>query len=259
MTNQPHAMAISDEDLMSVAYNDDTLSQEEREHLAHCPMCQKELATYTRTNTRLRTQLYRTVCPSAVDLNYYCLGVIPAEQRTAIASHALDCPACTDDIALIRRQQAAFDPFAPATFSLHTAIRRLFATLVVQQAQPVLRDHPSHTGWPRQYRAESIDLSLHLSRAGNGDIMLLGILTSSDDTETVNSFEGMMVELFRSADVQSEGNSDKELQTEGATPVLTTQVDDVGNILLEPVPAGTYTMILHLPGREVIIEELNIR
>ncbi|HLJ36558.1 MAG TPA: zf-HC2 domain-containing protein [Ktedonobacteraceae bacterium] len=248
MTNQPHAMAISNEDLMSVAYDDDTLSPEEREHLAQCPVCQQQLATYTQTNTRLRTQLYRSVCPSAVDLNYYCLGVVPEEQRTAIASHSLDCPACADDIALIRRQQAAFDPFAPATFSLRTAIRRLVATLVVQQAQPVLREHPATGGWPRQYRAESIDLSLHLSHDGNSDIMLLGIITSSNDAETVNAFEGMTVELFRSASVQ----------TEDATPFLTTLVDDVGNILLEPVPAGTYVMILHLPGRDVVIEELNI-
>ena len=258
MTNQPHAMALSDEELMSVVYNDDILSREEREHLAQCPICQQEIATYTRTNTRLRTQLYRSVCPSAVDLNYYCLGMIPEEQRTAIATHTLDCLACADDIALTRLQQAAFDPFAPATFSLRTVIRRLVATLVVQQAQPVLRDHPSQTGWPRQYHAESIDLSLHLSRAGNGDIMLLGILTSSDDAENMNAFERMTVELFRSADAQSEGNSGEEVQTTDATPVLTTQVDDVGNILLEPVPAGTYEMILHLPGRDVVIEELNI-
>ncbi len=248
MTNQSHAMALSNEELMSVAYNEDTLSLEEREHLAQCPICQQQLATYTYTNTRLRTQLYRSVCPSAVDLNYYCLGVVPAEQRTAIAAHALDCPACADDIALIRRQQAAFDPFAPATFSLRSAIRRLVATLVVQQAQPVLREQPSTGSWPRQYRAESIDLSLHLSRTGNGDIMLLGIITSSNDTEMVNAFEGMTVELFRSADGK----------TEDTTPFLTTLIDDVGNILLEPVPAGTYMMILHLQGRDVVIEDLDI-
>ncbi|HVB26000.1 MAG TPA: hypothetical protein VNG51_28935 [Ktedonobacteraceae bacterium] len=59
----------------------------------------------------------------------------------------------------------------------------------------------------------------------------------------------MTVELSRSADVQ----------TEHATPFMTTQVDDVGNILLEPVPTGTYVMILHLPGRDVVIEDLDIR
>ena len=249
MTKQPHAMAISNEDLMGFAYEDDTLSPEEREHLAHCAICQEQLATYTSTNERLRSHLYRSVCPSGVNLNYYCLGVVSAEERTAIAAHALDCVACADDIALIRRQQAAFDPFAPATFSLRRAVRRIFATLVVQQAQPVLRNQPAKGGWPRQYHAEGVDLSLHLSRAGNGDVMLLGIITSSDDAEMVNAFEGMTVELFRSTDAQ----------TEETEPLLTTLVDDVGNILLEPVPAGTYMMLVHLPGCDVVIEGLDIR
>jgi len=170
----------------------------------------------------------------------------------SIASHILDCPSCADDVTLIRRQQAAFDPFPPATFSLQAAIRRLVATLVVQQARPVLREHTHDNGWPRQYRAESIDLSLHLSRTSNNDIMLLGIITSSDDTEAVNAFEGMVVELFQTPDPHD------ITHTTSAPPLLTTQIEDVGNILLEPVPAGTYMMVIHLPGREVIIEDVNI-
>lgn len=252
MTNQPHALALSNEELVSIAYNEDTLSQEEQEHLAQCSICQQKLALYTRTNTQLLTKLYRSVCPSAVDLNYYCLGMIPDAQKMSIASHILDCPSCADDVTLIRYQQAAFDPFPPATFSFQTAIRRLIATLVVQQAQPVLRDNTLDNGWPRQYRAESIDLSLHLSRNSNNDIMLLGIITSIDDTEAVNAFEGMVVELFQAP------NPHDTIHTADAPPFLTTHIEDVGNILLEPVPAGRYTMVIHLPGREVIIEDVNI-
>jgi hypothetical protein len=144
--------------------------------------------------------------------------------------------------------QAAFEPFPPAAFSLRTAARRLFATLVVQQAQPVTRDMAPSTGWPRQYRAETIDLSLHLSRAANGETMLLGIITGADPDMTVETFEGVEVALY-SAPVVSE---------EAPSPFLSTQVDDVGNILLEPVPAGNYFMIVRLPDLEVVIEGLNI-
>jgi hypothetical protein len=255
MTNQPHTLALSNEELMSVAYNEDTLSQAEREHLAQCSICQQQLAVYTRTNTQLLTKLYRSVCPSAVELNYYCLGMIPAAQKMSVASHILDCPSCADDVTLIRRQQAAFEPFSPATPSFQAAIRRLVATLVVQQAQPVLREHTHDNGWPRQYRAESIDLSLHLSRTSNNDIMLLGIITSSDDTETVNAFEGMVVELFQTPNPH---DTTQAIQTRDAPPFLTTHIEDVGNILLEPVPAGTYMMVIHLPGRAVIIEDVSI-
>ncbi len=65
---------------------------------------------------------------------------------------------------------------------------------------------------------------------------------------TVETFEGVEVALY-SAPVDSE---------EAPAPFLSTQVDDVGNILLEPVPAGNYFMIVRLPDLEVVIEGLSI-
>jgi len=135
-----HALAPTNEELMSLVYNEGTLPQEEREHLEHCPICQQRLATYTRTTELLRTKLYRSLCPSAVDLNYYCLGGLPEKERIGIASHLLDCPLCAEEVEEIRREQASFDLYPAAAFSLPAAVRRIFATLVVQQAQPVLRD-----------------------------------------------------------------------------------------------------------------------
>src|SRR5947209_4222846 len=196
MTDSLHALAPSNEELMSLAYNEGTLAEEERKHLEQCPICQERLATYTHTNALLRSKLYRSICPSAVRLNYYCLGGVPEAERISIASHLLDCPLCADEVAEIRREQANFDPFPASVFSLRTAVRRIFATLVVQQAQPVLRDDIPGTGCPRQYHAEAVDLSLHLSRASNGETMLLGIITSTDPTQTVDTFEGVMVELY---------------------------------------------------------------
>jgi hypothetical protein len=167
----------------------------------------------------------------------------------------LDCPACADDVAVIRRQQAAFEPFPVPPFSLRAAARRLFATLVVQQAQPVTRDTAPSSGWPRQYRAETTDLSLHLSRAANGETMLLGIITSTDPAVTVEAFEGTQVDLYLAPGPLA---MDARAGEEAPAPFLSTQVDDVGNILLEPVPAGNYVMIVRLPDLEVVIEGLNI-
>jgi hypothetical protein len=253
--DRPHALAPSNEELMSVAYNEGTLPAEEQAHLEQCSICQQRLAIYMRTNALLRAKLYRRLCPGAVDLNYYCLGMVPEERRISIASHLLDCPLCADEVAEIRRLQANFDPFPSIPDSLRTAVRRLLATLVVQQAHPVTRDITPSAGWPRQYRAEAIDLSLHLSRESNEEIMLLGIITSTDSTATVGAFEGVTVDLYQAPgplSVQSEGDQ------ETTTPFLSTQVDDVGNILLEPIPAGDYIMIIRLSNLEVVIESLTI-
>ena len=41
-------------------------------------------------------------------------------------------------------------------------------------------------------------------------------------------------------------------------PLLSTQVDDLGNIVFKPVPTGQYIMIIYLPNRELVIEDLTI-
>src|SRR5258708_32444651 len=113
-------------------------------------------------------------------------------------------------------------------FTPRAAIRRVFGQLVRQQAQLVLRNSSnniSEKSWPRQYRAESIDLSLHLSRASNGEYMLLGILTSVDTAESVDAFEGASAELYptiNASDIQD---------GETATPSCQANVDDLGNIV----------------------------
>ncbi len=252
MLNCSNTLAPTDELLLSLVYDEGTLSPREQAHIDQCPVCQQRLATYTSLTAALLTKLHRRLCPSAVHLNYYCLGMVPEKERVSIASHLLDCPRCADEVVEIRRVQAAFEPLPPTVPSLRTAIRRLFATLVVQQAQPVKRNDTQAAGWPRQYQAEALALSLHLARQAGGELMLLGILTSSDPAETADVFEGVTVELYVApGPLSAEGR-------EASEALLTTQVDDVGNLLLEPVPAGEYLLIIRLPDREIVIEDLNI-
>lgn len=249
MINCPNILAPADEDLMSLVYDEGTLSAQEQVHFDQCPICQRRLATYSGMNTALLTKLHRCLCPSAVRLNYYCLDKVPNEERVSIASHLLDCPRCSDEIAEIRRAQAAFEPFPTASPSLSSAIRRIVATLVVQQAKIVTRSNTPTTGWPRQYQAETLDISLHLSRQANGETMLLGILTSSDPAATVDAFEGIEAKLYPTPG---------PLNTKNQHPLLTAQVDEIGNLLLEPIPAGEYIMLIHLPDREIVIEGLKV-
>ena len=89
--------------------------------------------------------------------------------------------------------------------------------------------------------------------------MLLGIITSTNAAETVDAFEGVAVDLYSPpGPLPGEGDSEQR-DIEDATPLLSTQVDDVGNIFLELVPSGDYVMIVHLPDQEVVIEGLNIK
>ena len=127
------------------------------------------------------------------------------------------------------------------------------ATLVRQEPLFIVRGDVPLSDYPRLYRAESLDISLHLSRTRSGSYLLLGILTSRNTGENSDAFVGMNVDLY---------TAPGPLWIDGDTwvgrPLLSTRIDDLGHIVFSGVPEGDFVMILYLPTFEVIIEGLTI-
>ena len=249
-----HSSAPDDEELLRFALDEEPLRKEAREHLAQCETCQQRLRMFKQVNNALTAKFYRSQCPSAEQISFYCANLLPADDKMHIAAHILDCPLCSAEVADTRRFMAEVEPIPVTVFSPRDAvrsIRRIAASLVRQQAQFVMRNGNTlaEPGWPRQYRAEFIDLSLHLSHASNGDYLLLGILTSIDNAESVDAFEGAKAELY------SASNAIPETQS----PIRITEVDDLGNIVFNAVPVGQYALLIHLPEREIVIEDVTIK
>ncbi len=253
--------APTDEELIAFALDDEVLSQEARHHLEQCEVCQQKVARYRQTNASLVARLYRTQCPSSTELSFYSVGggsgeggeALSPEGRQQIASHVLDCPLCMAEVEETRRFMAQPIEFPVRAFSPRALVRRIFATPVKRQQLLVVRGDAQDIAWPRQYKAEAVDLSLHLSRTSSGEHMLLGILTSSNPAEDVDALEDVLAELHNAPlPVASNGTTPK------AQPFLQTRVDDMGNIVFKPVPAGNYTMVINLPGREMIVDGLTI-
>src|SRR6266702_132411 len=100
------------------------------------------------------------------------------------------------------------------------------ATLVRQKLPFTMRGDVPLSDFPRQYRAEFLDISLHLSRSSSGSYMLLGILTSRDTSENSDAFEGIDVDLYAAPG---------PLWIHGDTwvgkPLLSTRIDDLGHIV----------------------------
>lgn len=255
-----HETAPNDEELIAFALDDEALSPEAQDHLEHCEVCQQRVARYRQTNARLVARLYRTQCPGSTELSFYSVGggrnggELSPEDRQRIASHLLDCPLCMAEVEETRRFMAQPIEFPVPAFSPRALVRRVFATPVKHpQLQFVLRGDSTETAWPRLYKAETVDLSLHLSRTSSGERMLLGILTSSNPGEDVDALTGVLAELYESPlPVASNGTIPK------TQPFLQTRVDDMGNIVFKPVPFGNYIMVINLPGREMIVDGLTI-
>ena len=252
-----NSIAPTDEELISFALDDEALPAEANNHLQQCETCQKRLATYKQTNTYLLSHLYRSQCPSGQELSLYCAGLVSDEESIRIANHVLDCPLCANEVAGTREFLRTLDVEQPVpSFSLRALLHPIFATRVFRtQPQFAVRggSDASETSWPHQYKAESVDLSLHLSFTSKGERMLLGIITSINPAENVDIFEGVSAELY-TAPGPLATNGDKPT----AQPLLRTQVDDLGHIVFKPVPTGQYVMIVYLPNRELVIKDLII-
>ena len=142
---------------------------------------------------------------------------------------------------------------AEPAFSPKALLRPIFATRIFnKQLQFAVRGESkaSESSWPRQYKAEDVDLSLHLSFTSKGERMLLGIITSSDPDEDVEMFEGVTVELY-TAPGPTVSNGEHP-----SSPLLSSYLDDLGNFALKPVPNGQYVLVICLPGREMVIEDI---
>lgn len=252
-----NSIAPTDEELISFALDDEALPSEANNHLQQCEICQKRLARYKQTNTYLLTHLYRSQCPSGQELSLYCADLVSEEDRIRIANHVLDCPLCTKEVEETRNFFRTLDVEQPMpSLYLRPLLHPIFANRVFRtQPQFAVRGESdsSETAWPRQYKAETVDLSLHLSFSSKGERMLLGIITSIDPDESVEIFEGVASELYTALGPLG-SNGDKPTPP----PLLSAHVDDLGNFVFKPVPTGQYVLIIYLPDRELVIEDIAI-
>ena len=251
-----HSSAPSDEELLQVVLEREALTEKVSRHLEHCGTCQLRLAEYKALHASLLSRLYRCQCPTGTKLSYYCSGLLPQDERIRVATLLLDCPLCAEEVAVTRRFLAEPLLMPSTSFSPAATVRRIFCTLVGPQTQRVLRRDVPTPSWPRWYRAESIDLSLHLSHVRKGEYVLMVIISYTDSADSVDTLEGVAAELYPTS--YPSGSESNDMSWQAETPLMRSQVDEIGNIVFRAVPVGEYVLIVHVPESDLIIEDLTI-
>ncbi len=255
MDDCTNSMAPGAEELLRLALDEEPLQEGKREHLGWCSICQRRLMVYKQANRQILSKLYRSACPTTMQLNLYCAGMLSGDEGIGITYHIAECPLCAHEIVATRQVLADFEPFpTPATVAApQRIVERIIAALVPWKPQLVTRGPVSDTPWPRQYRAQEINISLHLSRGSGGEIILLGLFTSGNPDETLEEHEGVVVNLYYASDFTT-----GEREVSSTEPVMMAKIDDLGNVVFKAVPPGEYVMVACLPESEVVIEGLNI-
>jgi hypothetical protein len=241
-----------DEELLSLVFGERRLSIERQAHLEQCVQCQQRLEEIQQVNTILVSRLYRIFCPSSMDISLYCADLLPSAATFYIVKHVLNCPLCTREVAetrnfiKVRDLEPAFAPLA--------AMRRVIGILREPQLQLATRGvarSAAQAIWSHQYRAGDIDLSLHLMPSSNNDYVLLGVLVSENGEDL---FEGAEAVIGTGSSLAATA----QIPLPETGPVLRTLIDDQGNFAFASIARGEYTLIIHLPDRDVVIEQITI-
>ncbi len=106
-----HSMAPSDEEFLRHVLDGEPLAGKAKEHLRLCSICQRRLARYKHAEEYLIAKLYRSECPSAMQLNLYCASMLAADEAERVARHIEYCPLCSNEVKGIQDMLVEFEPF----------------------------------------------------------------------------------------------------------------------------------------------------
>lgn len=196
----------------------------------------KELA---KLHEKLLTKFYRQMCPDSTELGEFHLGLLSKKQARAIKKHIAECPHCTRELAELQKFMGEEEPTLEP--GLSEQVRVLVAQLVsgVQKGIAgqtpvfVLRGDEEET---IIYEVEGIQVALDIQ--------------DTVDSSSHKSVLGLITGLKRQgyqASLLLEGNV-----------IADSQVDAIGNFVLQEVPTGEYDLIIRGPDVEIKITKLRV-
>jgi hypothetical protein len=256
MNDCSHPLLLDEEDLLRYVLDDEPLSPEALEHVNQCSPCQGRLSRYKQINTYLLKNIYRSTCPSPTLLNHYVAQLLIPEEAIAIDHHLNICPLCIQEVQDTRLLIANFDPFPEHSFPEGKTLERITAFPVsglYQESAEKLFSEWENRPWHGQYQVSDLLISLYSSQTIQGDYNLSAHITFVRPSEDTSYLQNAPAELCRVYVRENEPAASSE------EVYLLTQIDAAGNLQFEHVLEGTYTLFLHLPMTEIVIEDLPLK
>ena len=196
-------------------------------HIKACPYCAERASQLALFQNRLRTGLYRSTCPSSMELGDFHLRLLPESQELVVAKHVRGCPHCRREVAEL--EQFLAEPDVQSDL-LETA-KVLFAQMVDTGATPAFGALRGESKGPLIFEADGVVITLDVQPGPNRHVSILGQLAADDQDD----WTGATVELH---------------QTD--SPQLTASLDDLGAFRFEEVRTGSIQFTITSPSGVVI-------
>lgn len=230
--------AVTPEDL--VAYAEGDGDSRTAAHVASCPWCAAEAASYAALDRTLTARLWRAECPATLTLGEHVLDLLDPQGALAVRAHVAVCPHCTAELDELRTALGG-DPLAELATG-PGLLTRLVMRLVPAPGQGLafagVRGAGSAT---RTYEADHLTTTLTVEpepERGRRRWSLAGLVLHEGGEQLP---AGIAVRVVRAGTVAAEAT-----------------LDDLGNFVIGGLEDGIYDLELDLPDRVLAVEGLEI-
>lgn len=220
---------------------------EVRQHLEQCPDCHSRLEVLQDWQSWLAKNLYRTPCPSSLELGEYSLGVLSDEQKAKIEQHLAWCSYCKSELQIFDNRDPFLEAAPPRKAPQQIVdlaqiiIARLREDLAELQLKTPTRALAGMRGQESVksliYDADDIEISLLIKPDVTQPTqrMMLGWMSGY---ENIQPFE---VYLWQ-----------------GTQQIGKTEIDNLGNFAFSTLLPGQYELMLQSDTQEIYINNLDL-
>lgn len=203
-------------------------------HLAECDACRERGEELRRLQSRLTSALYRSTCPTSLELGEYHLGLLESSAQRLIDEHLHACLHCMAELMTLRGEMSRPEPVVQSGVSrtLRSSAQMVLAQLVSgalgivsgPQATPSYSSLRGDEDPMMIYQTMDAQISIEVQPDSShiGQHVIYGLVTGG----ALNA-----------------GEVTAELWHQGQ-PIHTTQIDEIGNFSFEGLAAGDYELFV---------------
>ena len=211
-------------------------------HIRKCDYCSERAREWSLLQNRLKKQLYRTHCPTSMELGDYHLGYLPDPQKLVVAQHVRECVLCRRELAEMEEflEESTLQTSLLKRINIHIA--RLVSGKEMDQEGGEFSSPPAFAGLRGQedgpfiYQHDNIQI----------------VIEVQDDVEQM----GFKTLLGLVTGVES--NNFTIQVSQGEKAMATTAVDEIGNFIIPHLSPGRYKVILTGSNMEIHIPSLPV-
>ena len=204
-------------------------------HIRDCPFCSEKAERWSLLQNRLKKKLYRSTCPSPMELGDYHLDLLPASQVLVVAQHVRECPLCRRELAQLDGYLTDLESQPGLPKIVKILIGQMIGPRADMSAVPALR---GETKGPLIFAADGLVVTLDVQTGRDGRIFMQGQVAADDQDQ----WTGAVVRVH---------------QTD--RPDLTASLDDLGAFVFEDIHPGSVDLkITSQNGIEVQILNIDI-